>query len=379
MDYTLTKGRPDDYEDIIDFANYVFNLDFPSMLPKLYKNHKETSQYHHIIKEHNRIKAVVGSFPLSLKVLKNDLKVCGIGTVAVHRYSRGSGYMKLLMDNALQEIKMQDYDLAVLWGQRQRYEYWGFTPCGIVTRLSFNSSNIKHAPKALFEEYSFVQYDDSRASDLDKAISLHNSQSVHSLRERTNFIEISSSWHNNVYFIYSKGEFSGYLCCCDNGKKISEILLLNPNNIDRVIISYMKQFHLENLSLDMPIHRSEEIIKLSSSCESYSINSCANIYIINYDKVIKAFMDLKNSYFPLCDGILKINIEGSGCYKIMVKYGVVTVEKSEEPHDISLTHLEGSALLFSHQSFINSTYNFTHLLVKDWFPLPLFYPNLDNV
>ena len=51
MDYEVINGNCDDYEDIIDFGNYVFNTDFPSLLPRLYKNHRETSQYHHIIKE----------------------------------------------------------------------------------------------------------------------------------------------------------------------------------------------------------------------------------------------------------------------------------------------------------------------------------------
>jgi predicted acetyltransferase len=125
MRYSIIKGSPEDYEDIINFGNYVFNIDFPSLLPKIYNNHKEIAQYHHILKEDNKIKAMVGSFPLGLTVCDNYLKGRGIGTVSVHRYSRNFGYMRLLMDNAVAEIKAEGCDFAVLSGRRQRYEYWG--------------------------------------------------------------------------------------------------------------------------------------------------------------------------------------------------------------------------------------------------------------
>lgn len=379
MDYTLTKGKPEEYEDIIDFANYVFNVDFPSLLPKIYKNHKESSQHHHLIKEGQKIKAVVGSFPLGLAVGENRLKVRGIGTVSVHRYSRGSGYMKLLMDNAVREMQEEDCDFAVLGGQRQRYEYWGFTPCGISMNLNFNSSNIKHTKLDIKDNYIFVKYDEMRTDELDRALQIHNSQRAHGLRERNNFIEIASSWEHNVIFIYNNDEFSGYICASKNNENINEILLEKPEEIDKVLVSYMRNYNLKNASIRMFMHMTEEFMKLSRFCENYSINSAANIYVINYKNVIKAFMDLKNSFSPLCEGVLILNVEEKGRYKIQVKDRVVTVEETDMPYDISLSHLEASSLLFSHSTFINTAYNITNPLVKAWFPLPLFFPRLDNV
>jgi len=74
-----------------------------------------------------------------------------------------------------------------------------------------------------------------------------------------------------------------------------------------------------------------------------------------------------------------INVTERGSYKIEVKANSITVEETSEPHDISLSHLEASALLFSHSSFINTIYNNTNPLIHSWFPLPLFYPSIDNV
>jgi predicted acetyltransferase len=378
MDYILTKGKPEDYEDIIDFGNYVFSLDFPSLLPKLYKGHRETSHYHYVVKENNKIKAMVGSFPLGLQVGEAYLKGRGIGTVSVHRYSRGSGYMKSLMDTAVGEMKAEGCDFAVLGGQRQRYEYWGFTPCGVNLNLNFNSSNTKHYKANIEDAYKFAEYNESMKNDLEKAVDLYNLQAVHAGRDKNNFIEICNSWNNRVLFVYNSDEFIGYLCTSENGESISEMLLINPEEIDKVIVSYMRFFALKNTSIVLYMHRAKEFMKLVSFCENYSINNSANIYVINYLKVIKAFMNLKNSITPLIEGVLVIEIEENGRYKLEVKNGVVSVEETDMPYDIALSHLEASSLLFSHSSFVNLICT-ANPLMKSWFPLPLFYPSLDNV
>lgn len=379
MNYILTKGKPEDYEDIIDFGNYVFKLDFPSLLPKLYRNHRELAQYHYLVKEGKRIKAMVGSFPLGLKVCDRNLKVRGIGTVSVHRYSRGEGYMRLLMDKAVKEMKEEGCDFAVLGGQRQRYEYWGFTPCGISININFNSSNIKHVGIDIEDTYEFARYDKCGADDLERAVELHDSQIVHAIREKDNFIDASSSWDNGVLFIYNKSEFAGYMCVSSNYEKIDEILLRNPGEIDKVIISYMRYFKLKSVQMCMYWHRTEEFMKLSRFCENYSINDSCNIYVINYRRVIETFMNLKHRFSPLSEGVLVLNVEENGRYKIEVKDGVVKVEETDIPYHLSVSHLNASSLLFSHSSFINPAYNCVNTLAKDWFPLPLFFPGLDNV
>jgi len=379
MDYKVTKGTLEDYEDIIDFGNYVFGVDFPSLLPKLYKNHIDKAPYHHIVKEGPRIKAVVGSFPLGLKVCDSALKIAGIGTVSVHKYSRGSGYMKLLMDNAIFEMKENGCDMAVLGGHRQRYEYRGFTPCGIKIDLDFNSSNIKHTHISSDDNYEFIEYDKCKAEDLDRVVKLQASQIAHAIRKKDDFLDICTSWNNDVLFVYLKDEISGYICASENRENISEIALINPSKIHEVVTSYMKHFSLKNMSMVMYLHRAEEFIKLSSFCESYSLKTCCNIYIINYINVIKAFMDLKHTFSPLCDGSLIINVKEKGRFILEVRGSDISVKETDLPYDISLSHLEAAALLFSPSSFVNSEYNCSDPLIKAWFPLPLYFPEIDNL
>jgi predicted acetyltransferase len=379
MDFEILKGNPEDYEEIIDFGNYVFNIDFPTILPKLYKGHKETSKYHHIVKEAGKIKAMVGSFPLGLTVGESYLRGRGIGTVSVHRYSRSSGYMKLLMDRALAELETEGCDFAVLSGMRQRYEYWGFTPCGMTLNLDFNSANVKHCNIDIEDNYKFVEYGEDTDKDLVKALQLHNLQPVHAVREEEEFIEILKSWNSHIIFVYKNDEFAGYISAATNYEKVREILLADPEQIDKILVAFMKHFNLQNTNVVLHVHRAKEFMKLSRFCESYSINSSSNIYIINYKKVIEAFMNLKNTFYPLQEGSLVLDIKEKGRYKIEVKNGTLSVEETDADYDISLSHLDASALLFSHSSFVNSAYNYAHPVVKSWFPLPLFYPELDNV
>ena len=102
--YCLRRGEQADYADMIDFGNYVFQIDFRVLLPKLYGNHPELSADHVLVTEPGergeRIRAMVGCFKIPLQVAGNSLLVRGIGTVSVHPYDRGKGYMKLAMHKA---------------------------------------------------------------------------------------------------------------------------------------------------------------------------------------------------------------------------------------------------------------------------------------
>ena len=81
---------------------------------------------HLLVTEKDRIKALIGSFPMKLRVGENRLNLRGIGTVSVHPGCRGKGYMKLLLKQLVEEAEADGTDLVYLGGQRQRYGYFGF-------------------------------------------------------------------------------------------------------------------------------------------------------------------------------------------------------------------------------------------------------------
>ena len=121
------RGRSQDQEEIIDFINMVFSQnsvphDFKTLLPKLYSDDADTGCCHFLAKEDGKIRAVVGLFPTQLHVGERRLKLGHIGSVSVHKYSRGKGYMKKLMHMAIEAAKAEGMDALVLGGLKNRYQ-----------------------------------------------------------------------------------------------------------------------------------------------------------------------------------------------------------------------------------------------------------------
>lgn len=197
------KAKENDYEELIDFINYVFShsggaVDFPSLLPKLYKN-KDKAKYHYIIKGDNKIRGVVGAFPFTLSLLDENINVVGIGTVAVHPYSKGQGYMKKLMNKAIEEMKSENVDISVLSGYRQRYEYFGYEPCGEQITFNIQDLNINYKKNELMDKsISIKLMDENNAYIVEEAYELHSKKSVKVVRKKEEFLDVLKSW--NSYF-----------------------------------------------------------------------------------------------------------------------------------------------------------------------------------
>ena len=71
-------SRPEEKEDVLDFINMVFSCahcphDFAALLPKCYRLDLLDPDCHYIAKEGSRIKALVGSYPVTQKVLDETL------------------------------------------------------------------------------------------------------------------------------------------------------------------------------------------------------------------------------------------------------------------------------------------------------------------
>ncbi|WHX49067.1 GNAT family N-acetyltransferase [Paenibacillus woosongensis] len=79
-------------------------------------------------------------------VCDDTLRACYLGTVSIHPRARGEGHMKALMDMWLEELR-NTCDMVVLYGQRQRYEYFGFTLGGVKFKYFVGGANVRHGLK----------------------------------------------------------------------------------------------------------------------------------------------------------------------------------------------------------------------------------------
>lgn len=372
------KGTAEDFKDIIKFGNYVFDLDFKELLPKLYSGRIDTSFNHFIAKENNEIKGMVGSFPIELKVMDQTLKVKGIGTVSVHPQSRDKGYMRQLMKNAINEMKEEAIDFAILGGQRQRYEYFGFTPTGSQIIFEVNKSNLYHKKIQANDNISLKPLDDISEGELNSMYALYNKQTVHGVRLLESFVDVCKSWYNDALAIYNEGIIIGYIVLSKTHDTIEEVYLEDYRTLGSIFANIMRVFDKDRLDVSIAPHKQQLITYLSSICEKYKVetNTCVNIF--NYKNFIKAFLNLKNSYEDLEKGQLIVKIINGE--KFIIKVGDdITVEATECIPDIKLTHLDIIKFLcdplrvFMHEKLA------VNRLIKSWFPLPFYFPGIDNV
>ncbi|MDM0976911.1 GNAT family N-acetyltransferase [Clostridium perfringens] len=418
------KADEKDYEELVDFINYVFSYscestDFPVLLPKLYKN-KDKIKYHHIIKVDNRIKGVVGAFPLTLSLLDEKVNVVGIGSVSAHPYSKGQGYMKELMNKAICEMKNENVDMSVLNGYRQRYEHFGYEPCGQHINFNILHVNINYKRNELINKgISIHLLDENDPNIVEKAYKLHSKKNVKIERKKEEFLDILKSWNCRIYSVFKNGEFIGYIS--SNNGFIEEIVIEDNNDLNFVIASYIKTFNHREVNVRVPIYEREKISQFLKICENYSITKNNNFRIFNYEKIVRIMLKLKATYSNLEDGEYNIKIINYGILKIKVHKNNVEVKKveektykareyfhssgeetykdkealkssgeeiykdkkalniSEEEFYIELNDLEAMEFLFSPiKSYFNFNKDIPNFL-NSWLPLPLYIDNLDCV
>lgn len=374
-----TKANNSDFSELVDFANNVFNINFPELLPKLYKEEYKTMPHHYIVKEDNEIRAAIGSFPMELDVLDETLKVSGIGTVSVHKDARGSGYMKKLMHMALEDMKKEGVAISCLGGQRQRYEYFSYTPCGQKVNFTINETNIRHKFKNICEDITFTLVNENDTERIEEIYKLQSEEKVKVKREKEAFLDILKSWKCNAYSITNHNEFIGYIVLSEDKTSINEVILKDESLFAQVVASHIKNNDVYEVRISLPLHEQKRIRAMQQICESYSIDNSYQFSILDYEKVIKALLKLKSTYSKLEDGKLNLNIKEYGTVSISVCNSEIEVNKTEEQVDLCLEHLEAMELLFAPLTPYLELPEQVEKCVQSWLPLPLDLCGVDHV
>ena len=376
MNEMICKGAANDYDDIIDFGNLVFRLDFKSLLPKLYDGHPEKAQCHHLAKEGGRIKAMVGNFPLSLQAAGKSLKAYGIGTVSVHPYSRGKGYMKVLMKNAVAEAKQNDGDFMVLSGQRQRYEHFGFTRCGVQLRFDYNQSNKRHLKEYSAEGIELISLKE-KPEYVKPCLDIYRRQGVFAGRTTEDFVEVASSWDAIPYGILADGVLIGYCCFIPESGTVEEMVLSDASKTVPVVFKLLERVKNDLVVLMAP-SQADCIREMYHTCERSQILNNACINVLSYPNVIEAFLTLKGQIEGIIDGSYVIDVHEVGRYQIKVENGAVTVAETSEQWDLSLDHIAMMCRLFDPMTAYLPGPEMS-AVEKSWFPIPVYFPHMDNV
>ncbi len=366
MDHILVDSV-EEREDIVDFINYVFSQahcphNFKTLIPKAYGDENQMlGAEHYYIKKEGKIKALVANRPTTLCVAGQQLKLGLIGSVSVHPYSRGEGYMKELMAYALNKAKANDTDLMVLGGQRQRYGYFGFEHGGTVMSFHVTQTNMRHCfAKTDCSAFSFADLKDADETTCEKLLALYNARPLHCVRAPEEFVKIMQTWKSTTWVVLKNGAPVGY---CYG--EMAEVVLENEDDFPLVLKAYFDRFTPTEITVPVSPFETGRIWCLTGICEDASIRQDEMIHVLNWKNVLQAFLDLKAMYTHLSDGMAKFSVDGQ-CYQICVQDGIPAVTEIETEEGMrQLGHNQAQVLFFGVQSGIVENVEF-----KNWLPLP---------
>ena len=363
-----------DWPKVIDFIDLVFSQsarphDFAALIPKVYGDGHDYSHIHAIALEDGEIRGCVAVLPVDMTMAGQKLRMGYLGSVSVHRLSRGAGHMKKTMQMQIDKAKADGLDMIMLGGQRQRYGYFGFSPVGGLYEYTVTHSNVRHALKDVDASgFAFELLVPGEGSEY--AYALYQQQPVCGSRTAENFAELALNFESKGWLILNNGQKAGYLISSVDGKGIREIVLETPELIPAVLKAWMAARDVRSLYLSVAPYDKQLNRTLASFAEYYSLGQDGCMLCLNYVNTIRAWMTLKNSVEPLSDGVVLLGIDGQ-TYEIKVADGTVNVDKTDAEAQIALTADEANQLLFGFNRFYAPEVS---SIPADWFPLPLFIP-----
>ena len=383
------RGNASMHDEYLDFINYVFGFngreqDFPKLLPKLYAREDNPAASSYVVVENGRMKAAVGAFDHSMTVCGRELRCRSIGNVAAHPYDKSRGFMKCLMNMAVDEMVRDGIVMSTLGGRRQRYNYFSYEKSGSAYRFSVGPDNMRHtygADRSAHHRFDVrvVKADD--AASLDAIEVLISRQQYVPTRPRTRLHDIMRSWKMVPVALWDEDRFVGYAILRDN--TVTEWLMVEEtaDQITDALICLFDWKNTSNLTFKLPAFATAYIEVLYPLSEGYSLELNESYSILNFAAVIDAFLALKATYTALPDGKLTLLIHGhAGDERITLsvengKTAVAPAAQTDEV-DIELGHLEAINLLFS--PFCPARDRLS-VHARVWLPLPIWMYAADEV
>lgn len=309
MNYTYRQSKQEELPVIIDFINYVFSHDhcphdFMKLVPKVYGNNPKEHAVHFIaVNDNNQIVGVVGLLPMNYHINNKVLKCGYIGSVSVHPYYRSEGHMKKLMALADEYLKTEEYDLGILDGMRQRYEYYGYRKSGISVHYEVASDNVKHALKNVdINDFNITEITDAEDTMLDNIWNAFVCQPVFMGRSRDTLLYTLKNFENRIFAVTYKGEYTGYFTVTNNNS-ISEINMNKKEDYYKSIKLWKQYCDFSEITIIAQPHQTDLLNVLDSFSEDRIIKNGASFKIFNQDNTYLAIDEYKD-FLP--DGMAEL-------------------------------------------------------------------------
>lgn len=281
-------AAPGEKQEIIEFIDYVFSKahrphDFATLLPKLYGKCGDAAQHHIVVREEGKIVATLLCYPVKLYVGGRDYMTIGIGSVSTHPGARGKGYLGEMMALADARARELGAAAAVLDGQRQRYQYYGFDHGGYQLRAQLGRVNVRHAlADVCIDGWQAVPMEQAHVS---AAAALMRRQCCCCERSEDRFLTIVSSWYQAPFVLLKDGVFAGYGALRKNPEQchIAELVLEEENDFPAVM-KLLCGMH-GDLSICAAPWEKSRARWLGAVCEEYGVSPAGMIKVYDQAQV----------------------------------------------------------------------------------------------
>lgn len=375
------KARPEERAEIVDFANYVFSQahrphDFKTLLPKVYADGLDPQLIagsHYVADVDGKIRALVACPRLSLLCAGETVRVGLIGTVSVHPYTRHEGYMRSLMDFAMQDAGAQGADLLILGGQHQRYQHFGFEYAGSSYYFRITAASARHAWADVDVDGIRIQAVEPGSPLLDEIYGLYEKETISGMRSRENFLDCCRSWYCELMAVLKDGRLAGYLIASGNGE-VSELVMAEEGLRDAALKLWLRMTGRE-FSVWAAPYQTDRIRDWMADTDSFRLENQELIRVLHWLPVLRAAMALRCAGGNARDGEAVLDVDGQR-YLLSVKGGRSSVELTGRPADAApLCGTDAVRRLFGLGVAACPGLN---VLDGSWLPLPFNLPLADH-
>ena len=380
----IRRLKKENYDELISLLNLVFSkhnnckMDFEKELPNMCIRDDAHMRKHIGLFIDDKLVSVVGVYPLPTMVLNKKINFCTVGNVATHPEYEGHGYMNILLNKAMDIVKEEKYDICRLGGNRARYLRFGFELCGRNYSYYVTPNNAK---KSLLSNYgqntsvTEILPDDEKA--LTFARRIYHQNKVRTLRDDNDIMyRVMTAWKNTPYLVSKNDTPVGYFSLTPDKKTVSEAYAINKESYLDMIVA-ISNFLSDGFSISLFEHDIDLIREIDKCAEYMSIQIPSNFNVVNFEKVIDAYIKLKSSYTCLMQGRVTISIKDYGKIKVFVSENDCGCIKYDGECDFELSKPEATRFIFGmHQPEYVIEPN---MFAKANFPLPLSWNTQNRV
>lgn len=279
------KATVSEYDELITFLSKIFRIRMDLQYSHIYKPTRKDMSNNIIIRDEGRIVSCVGIFPMTLVCGDARLSVGGIGGVSTEPKYRGRGLMSKLLDRAISIMRRRDYDISILWGDRLRYNRFGWENGGRQYAFTIDRRHVSPGKETGAEIRRFS----NSAADLGEIARLHEQRKLRVDRTRG---QLKSVFNRLTYetWVWKKGTAFAYTTVREKNKEVKlREFGGDLSGLDNLLGFLFDKYQLEKLTGTVEVSQSPYLPFLINRSSEWGLRFIGMVKILDLKSVLQKF------------------------------------------------------------------------------------------